>query len=140
MNSAGNNSCVPALILALNLAFSLYSAFHVSSTQTTPDVWCFVCCQSKLRRAKFVPSENEIPDRYALDCVINMPRKLSSALCSRVVKLHVIDNLSPQDIAQFLSVGKTFVNIFLKTYRETKRVKYTRGINRRGSKRSLVGK
>ena len=56
----------------------------------------------------------------------------------RVVFLDVIDHLSPQQIANVLKVGKTFVHRILKLYRETKGVDYFP--NRAGMQHSVSGK
>ena len=61
-----------------------------------------------------------------------------TALRWRVVFLDVMDHLWPQQIANVLKVGKTFVHGILKLYRETKEVDYLP--NPAGMQRSVTGK
>lgn len=114
--------------------YSNYCAFqnHVNyRIETIADGYVFRCRQSNFRRFPKIATDG-------MPTWTNMVRKYGTALHWRVVFLDVIDHLSPQQIANVLKVGKTFVHGILKLYRETKGVDYLP--NLAGMQHSVTGK
>ena len=65
-----------------------------------------------------------------------MPRKFGSSLRWRIIRLNITHRVSPSDICDILSLGKTFVHKVLRIYRETGGVEDARARETRGRPRN----
>ena len=126
-----------------SLWLGTYSGFsnHVDFEPPRPMAsWGF--CRPSIKTYEHVPTKSRtstsVKGFESFPASYKMVRSYGISLRWRVVFLHVIHHTSAEDIANILSVGRSYVQKVLKLYRETKGVNDNTGL-RRGRPRIIDG-